>query len=194
MTIIEEGVIMDQTGEMTEILSPRQAERLIVHAGKNSERDALILSLMWKCGLKTNEVANLKCTNIRPGDRTIIVGKKLREVPVEKGLMLSLSKFVQEKHPTCDDETHVFLAQGTTNRLTSRRIQNMVRDYSKGVGMGDLTPNHLRKSFAAYFLTKTNDINALREMLGQKDLYTTQRYLGALKKGDIGKLYHKIWK
>jgi integrase/recombinase XerC len=149
---------------------------------------------MWKCGLKTNEVASIQCVHINPNDQTIVVGKSGRIVPVEKELMESLKSFLNEAHCNSDENTHVFVAQGTKNKLTARRIQNMVKDYSNGVGLGNLTPNHIRKSFATYFLKKTNDINALREMLGQKDLYTTQRYLGAIKKADIEKLYHKIWK
>jgi len=185
---------MGNFDENTEILSPSQVNKLITHASKNSERDALILSLMWKCGLKTNEVASIQCVHINPNDQTIVVGKSGRIVPVEKELMESLKSFLNEAHCNSDENTHVFVAQGTKNKLTARRIQNMVKDYSNGVGLGNLTPNHIRKSFATYFLKKTNDINALREMLGQKDLYTTQRYLGAIKKADIEKLYHKIWK
>lgn len=185
---------MEEEIERTEILSPKQVNKLITHAGKNSDRDALILSLMWKCGLKTNEVASIQCGHVKLDEQTIVVGKNDRNVPVEKELMDSLKKFLTDVHCNSEENHYVFVAQGTKNKLTHRRIQNMVRDYAKGVGLGDLTPNHIRKSFAAYFLQKTNDINALREMLGQKDLYTTQRYLGALKSGDVGKLYHKIWK
>ncbi len=185
---------METNEETTVFLSPKQVDKLIGHAKRNSERDGLILSLMWKCGLKTNEVASIKKAHISPDEQTIVVGKKNRVVPVERELMESLRGYVSTAHTNSDDETHIFVAQGTKNKLTSRRIQNMVRDYSNQIGLGDLTPNHIRKSFAAYFLKKTNDINALREMLGQKDLYTTQRYLGAIKKADIEKLYHGIWK
>jgi integrase/recombinase XerD len=185
---------MAETGENAEILSPKQVEKLVDHANKNSERDGLILGLMWKCGLKTNEVASLQCAHINHGEKTIVVGKTKRELPVESELMDSLKKFLNEAHCDSKEDTHVFVAQGTRNKLTSRRIQNMVKDYAVGAGLGDLTPNHIRKSFAAYFLKKTNDINALREFLGQKDLYTTQRYLGAIKKADIEKLYQKVWK
>ncbi|MFH0818113.1 MAG: tyrosine-type recombinase/integrase [Candidatus Micrarchaeota archaeon] len=185
---------MDANDESTVFLSPKQVDKLIGHAKKNSERDAIILSLMWKCGLKTNEVAGIRHAHINPEEQTIVVGKTNRMVPVERELMESLKGYASTVHANADEDTHVFVAQGTKNKLTSRRIQNMVRDYSRGIGLGDLTPNHIRKSFAAYFLKKTNDINALREMLGQKDLYTTQRYLGAIKKADIEKLYHRIWK
>ena len=191
---MEESGSMGNFDENTEILSPSQVNKLITHASKNSERDALILSLMWKCGLKTNEVASIQCVHVNHNDQTLIVGKSGRIVPVEKELMESRKGFLSEAHCNSSENTHVFVAQGTKNKLTARRIQNMVKDYSNGVGLGDLTPNHIRKSFATYFLKKTNDINALREMLGQKDLYTTQRYLGAIKKADIEKLYHKIWK
>ncbi len=185
---------MENTEETTVFLSPKQVDKLIGHAKKNSDRDALILSLMWKCGLKTNEVAGIKFAHVNPDEQTIMVGKKGRLVPVEGELMEAMKGFLSATHANSNDETHIFVAQGTKNRLTSRRIQNMVKDYAKTSGLGDLTPNHIRKSFAAYFLKKTNDINALREMLGQKDLYTTQRYLGAIKKADIEKLYHGIWK
>jgi len=185
---------MDANQETTVFLSPKQVDKLIGHAKKNSDRDALILSLMWKCGLKTDEVASIRKAHVNPSEQTVIVGKKNRAVPVEKELMESLKNYVGAVHADSDEDTHIFVAQGTRNKLTSRRIQNMVKDYAKTAGLGDLTPNHVRKAFAAYFLKKTNDINALREMLGQKDLYTTQRYLGAIKKADIEKLYHGIWK
>ncbi|MFH1448125.1 MAG: tyrosine-type recombinase/integrase [Candidatus Micrarchaeota archaeon] len=185
---------MDNMVERTEILSPKQVRRLVSHAEKNSKRDALILSFMWKCGLKTNEVAGMQCGHVNQNNRTVIVGASNRVVPVEKGLMGSLSAFLSDVHCNSSDDTYVFRAQGTKNKLTHRRIQNLVKDYAKAVNLGELTPNHIRKSFATYFLKKTNDINALREILGQKDLYTTQRYLGALKSSDLDKLYHKVWK
>ncbi len=180
--------------EETVILSPKQVRKLVNHANKNSERDALIISLMWKCGLKTNEVANLQCKDVNHSNGTVIVGDSNRTIPVESGLMNSLKSFLKDAHCDSSDETFIFQAQGTKNKLTHRRIQNMVKDYSQNIDLGNLTPNHIRKSFAAYFLKKTNDINALREILGQKDLYTTQRYLGALKSADLGKLYHRVWK
>ena len=68
---------------------------------------------------------------------------------------------------------------GTPKRMTTKAGSNALMAAFEKAGLnGKLGTHSMRKSFAQRLYSQTNDIFAVREMLGHKNVSTTQKYLG----------------
>ena len=63
--------------------------------------------------------------------------------------------------------------------MSRRTAHNVLKDAFVSAGLnGHLATHSLRKSFAQRLYDRTGDIFAVQEMLGHKNVATTQKYLG----------------
>lgn len=145
-------------------------------------RDAAILELLYSSGLRISELTALDVNDFVPGYgflRVIGKGSKERIVPVGKLAEKALEKYL-ELRPQLEGEMKkpnpaLFLSrQG--RRLGVRAIQSMIRKYSLGLGLGNVSPHTFRHSFATHLLGRGADLRSLQEMLGHSSLSTTQKY------------------
>lgn len=66
-----------------------------------------------------------------------------------------------------------------TQRMSRRTAHDVLKTAFEGAGLnGHLATHSLRKSFAQRLYDATGDIFAVQEMLGHKNVATTQKYLG----------------
>lgn len=166
------------------LLGKKEVRKLLDSAKSHSTRDALLLALMCKCGLKTSEVANLRVEDIDLSQEVIEVnnGKFVRRVPISKAMLPIIAKFIEERRKDEDflgEETFVF--SGREGPLTHRQIQKIVKKHANRSGVGrEISPADLRHAFAIDFIRKTRDLHALKKTLGFKTLASVERYLGYL--------------
>ena len=149
------------------------------------KRDKALLELMYGCGLRVSEVADLTHEQLARSGwvRVMGKGKKERWVPLTEIAQESLENYFQ-KRPSPLDETAVFISfRGT--KLTSRSIARIiVRQFLKAAEFSPewvdanrkISPHSLRHSFATHLLTAGADLRSIQELLGHSSLGTTQRY------------------
>jgi integrase/recombinase XerC len=148
-------------------------------------RDAAALELLYGCGLRVSELAQLDLVDVSFEQQQVRVlgkGKKERIVPLGSKAMAALEAYYAERptlrHPKSGAQhASALLLSRSGGRLGVRRLQTLVRRYGViGAGRPDLHPHALRHSCATHMLEGGADLRAIQEMLGHSSLSTTQRY------------------
>ncbi len=149
-------------------------------------RDRAILELLFSTGLRVSELVSLDVADLNFKTREVSVmgkGRKVRVVFVSD----SASGAVQSYLATREDEFKpLFIRykggeakdpEGKDLRLSVRSIERLVKKYALLAGIAvDPTPHTLRHTFATDLLRRGADIRAVQELLGHKDISTTQIY------------------
>lgn len=169
-------------------------------------RDRAIIEVLFSTGMRVSELTSL---NIRLFDIQSIINGKTTELELHisgkggstrtvyfapralkwLGAYLKTRKdlfpplFINYKKGD-DDNGH---------RLTPRSVERMVRKYTAMAGLPvDATPHTLRHSFATDLLQKGADMRSVQELLGHKNIVTTQIYTHVTNPQlrDIHKKFH----
>lgn len=149
-------------------------------------RDRAILELLFSTGLRVSELAKLNRDQINFKSREFgVIGKggRARIVFLSDSATFWLTKYFDMRQ---DEYIPVFIRyaksiDGTNNgekmRLTPRSIERIVEKYVKKSKIPvKATPHTLRHSFATDLLSNGADLRSVQEMLGHKNISTTQIY------------------
>jgi site-specific recombinase XerD len=194
---VEERQVKFLNGEQVDRLL--NAPTLSTIQGK---RDKAILEVLFSTGLRVSELVKLDRDKINLDRREFgIVGKggKARVVFLSQRAADWLIKYLNERD---DHYKPLFIhhkgisAPGTPDekmRLTVRSVQRMVKKYSHKMKLPvEVTPHVMRHSFATDLLMAGADIRSVQEMLGHKNISTTQIYTHVTNKQlrDIHEAFH----
>ena len=165
------------------VLSKEEISKMI--DSTNNLKHRLVIMFLYYAGLRLDEARNLKWQDV-DFDREIIhlktaKGDKERVVFLHKKLIEALRMYgVKGEGP-------IFVSQ-REGKYNKRTIQQIIKSSSKKVGIKkNVTPHTLRHSFATHLLEAGADIRYIQQLLGHKDLKTTQIYTHVANK-DIKKL------
>jgi len=147
-------------------------------------RDRAIMEVLFSTGLRVSELSalNRDQVNVLKGEFGVIgKGGKARVVFLSKQATIWLDKYLSVRKDECQA---VFVRyRGKTAktpeelRLSSRQIERLVEKYRcKARITRKITPHVLRHSFATDLLTHGADLRSVQEMLGHKNIATTQIY------------------
>ncbi|CAG0990391.1 partial Tyrosine recombinase XerC, partial [Anaerolineae bacterium] len=171
-----------------ETLTP--TDRLII-------RDAALIALMWKAGLRVSEVAALDVVDlkIQSSQRGVAIvrlgkGRKSREVPLNAGTIAALRHWLKIR-ATSDHQPALFTSK-TGRRLAPRAIQAVVEQIGREAAskvpargsdereiidaLNALTPHVLRHTSGKRLLDAGAQLTEVAEILGHEDLNVTRRY------------------
>jgi len=115
-------------------------------------------------------------------------GSKQRLVPVGNAALDIIRRYLKMRK----DFSEALFVDYHFQRLSSRWIQKMLRKYLLKVGIAKkITPHSLRHTFATHLLDAGCDIRSVQEMLGHKNLSTTQIYTH-ITTTKMKKIYDKV--
>jgi integrase len=135
-------------------------------------RNWAAISLMLHAGLRVDECAMVKVGDITIKDRSGIVmvrngkGGKRRKVTINLPLRNALKAYLELKP-----------ASKTLFGICPRSLQRITNDIGKRIGVPDLTPHWLRYTFAKRMENNGVPLEAIRRLLGHKNIETTKVYL-----------------
>ena len=142
-------------------------------------RDAAVLELIYSAGLRVSEVCGLRVDQVDLNGRTLRVlgkGRKERVIPFGGPALAALEAYWRWIGPQQKPSDPVFLGRGGVP-LSPIRVQTRLKRYLAQAGLDPaLTPHKLRHSFATHLLEDGADLRAVQELLGHKNLKTTEVY------------------
>jgi len=118
-------------------------------------------------------------------DKSIVKGQEIsRAVPVNVDGRLAIDDLVnwhRDRYKDTEASRPLFPSRNGQGmqRMSRRTAHNFLKDAFVSAGLnGHLATHSLRKSFAQRLYEHTGDIFAVQEMLGHRNVSTTQKYLG----------------
>ena len=140
-----------------------------------------LLELMYACGLRIQEVIDLKLYQVHMDQQIVkVIGKgdKERVVPFGDTSKYWLKEYLNKVRPLyCNTQSpHVFIKRNG-QQITRQYVWTMIQKQCQLVDIKKHVSNHtLRHSFATQLLDGGADLRAVQELLGHSDISTTQIY------------------
>jgi len=187
-------------------LSPEQVAKLISVAP--NPRDALLVRLLWRTGVRVSELVGIKESDIDCEGRAILIkvlkqrkkdGKAIerrRLVPIDQGTLDMVKQYLEWRKQFPYKGDLLF-------PITRQRVNQLFWRLGRRAGItrvGDPTisqhtklhPHHLRHSFAIHCAKRGMSVERLQKILGHSSPTTTSVYL-QFSAADLHEDYDRIW-
>ena len=162
------------------ILSPEEVSQLLNFKPKNvqEKRDLAIIELIYSSGLRVSETVNTNLSDFEDNKNFLRVlgkGSKTRLVPVGRYAKNAIEDWIIERNKLATKDSSLFVnLRG--NRITTRSVQQRLKNIAIMQGLPPVNPHMLRHSFATHLLESSGDLRSIQELLGHSSLSTTQIY------------------
>jgi len=143
-------------------------------------RDRTIFELIYSCGLRVSECANLRLNRYYSLEKKIVVlgkGNKERMIPVGDVAASYLETYIFSVRPRLlagEKSPYLFISQ-EKRVITRSEIWYRLKKYCDAAGV-DSKVHTLRHSFATHLLQNGADLRSVQELLGHSDIRTTEIY------------------
>ena len=184
-TVIADKLLFRQcVKNITDYLEKEQLDQVLAAAHQCSTRDYLMLRVLWRTGVRVNELLTITPRDIEPQNSVVNVtkakGGKQRRVHLDAETVRMLSEYVSSQQ--LPDDRPVFAPK-------QRQVRNIVKRYGSVIGK-DVHPHTFRHSYAIHCVRNGWDIRRLQQVLGHSSLNVTAVYL-QFNDQDIKELYDK---
>lgn len=172
-TFVPDSRMEDVVEELRNDIASTDPERL---------RDALIILLIYTCGLRLSELVEANQEDVAADFSYIRVmgkGGKQRIQPIVKPLAEILKKYFSQNSSQniCIDQKKALILSSKGERINRRTVQRIVGRKLKCSGVqGKTSPHVLRHTFATHLLNDGADLREIQELLGHSSLRATQVY------------------
>jgi integrase/recombinase XerC len=146
------------------------------------KRNRAILEALYSTGIRVSELVGLSYSDVNFSGKTIRVtgkGNKERIVPIGATALAAISDYRDSLHQAkiaTNQRSPLFLNKNK-GRLTVRSVARILDTAAREAGIAvPVAPHDLRHSFATHMLDAGLDLRMVQELLGHKQLSTTQRY------------------
>ena len=169
-------------------------------------RDRAIMETLFSSGMRIAELVALDVEQVAPLMQDKRDAERTLELPiVGKGTSHSHNLYLAARRPLIraylasrgDDLKPLFINSRSRNpeskRLTPRAIQLLIAKYARLAGISKkVTPHTLRHTYATDLLSHGADLRSVQELLGHKNVSTTQVYTHVTNKRlrDIHEQFH----
>lgn len=141
-------------------------------------RDRAILETLYGAGLRVSELVGLDRDDLdlrRGVARVRGKGRQERLTPLGGAAVRALTAYLRARSKAADPRPVFLNRRGT--RLTTRSVHRLLQDSARRADVDPrTTPHTLRHCFATHLLDRGADLREVQELLGHKNISTTQIY------------------
>jgi integrase/recombinase XerC len=142
-------------------------------------RDRAMLETLYGGGLRVSELVGLNLDDLDAESDLIRVrgkGRRERLCPIGEMAVVWMRRWIGLRSPRKPQDPALFLNQ-RGGRLTTRSVGRLLEAHLLRAGLVDTaSPHTLRHSFATHLLDGGADLRSVQELLGHRNLTTTQIY------------------
>ena len=154
----------------------KEEVKLIINAHANIKHKAM-LSLIYSCGLRRNELINLKLTDVDSKRNLLIIrqskGKKDRIVPLSEKTI----EMLREYFIACRPKYWLFEGQNKNEQYNENSLAAVLKQpLIKSNIKKPVSLHWLRHSYATHLLEAGTDLRYIQEILGHSSSKTTEIY------------------
>ncbi len=171
-------------------LSVEEVDRLLRQPRLDTPRglrDAAMLEVLYATGLRVSELVSLPMSALHLAEGWIKVrgkGGKERLIPLGEQAVARIRTYLsdpRERLMRGRRSTLVFV-NGRGEGMTRQGFWKLLRGYARQTGITKpISPHILRHSFATHLLERGADLRSVQQMLGHRDISTTQIYTHVLE-------------
>lgn len=154
------------------------------HHERYEKRDMAIAVLFLYTGIRISELAGLDIGDVNFDDFSFIITRKGGNETImyfNEDVEQALSAYMEERKAgdTYSADAPLFISN-QNKRMNVKSIQNMIEKYAKvSVPLKHITPHKLRSTYGTTLYQETGDIYLVANVLGHKDINTTQKHYAA---------------
>ncbi len=149
------------------------------------KRDKAIFELLYATGIKASELILLKINDFNSQLNLITIngGGNSRTVPIYNEAADALNDYIKNYRNQINSSSDILFTNMKGEQMTRQGLWKIIKYYSENCGIQkDVTPNLLRRSFAAHLIENGANINDVKNILGHSDISSTNIYSNIVKK------------
>ena len=162
--------------------------------GYSACRDRMIIRLFYETGIRLSELVSMDVASVDMHASAIkVLGKRNRQriIPFAVGLKSALEEYLQAREQFATHDTPALFLSDRGARVNPGTVYRMVNSRLALVtSVKKKSPHVLRHSFATAMLNNNAEIGAVKELLGHRQLATTEIYTH-LRFEDLKGFYEK---
>jgi type 1 fimbriae regulatory protein FimB/type 1 fimbriae regulatory protein FimE len=162
-----------------EYLTPAEVTQLIRaarHVGRHGHRDATLILLMYRHGLRVSEVISLRWDAIDLKTALVHVRRLKQGVAATHPLHGPELRALRKLHHAAPERTYVFLSE-RGSPLSDRTVRHIMLRAGRDAQLPfPVHPHMLRHACGFYLANKGIDTRAIQQYLGHRHIQHTVRY------------------
>ncbi len=143
-------------------------------------RDRAILEVLYSTGIRVSELVGIDTDEVDLIAGAVKVrgkGKKERITLLGKEAQRAIRSYIDERKSQRSAAQQALFLNKNGKRLTDRSVRRIIDKYIRQCSIEQkISPHSIRHSFATHMLNNGADLRSVQELLGHKNLSTTQIY------------------
>jgi len=170
--------------KLPQFLTEEQIDRLLSIGYSNDfygMRDKAIIETIYSTGARVSELVGISMDDLKLDEGLVRLfgkGRKERLAILGRYAQLAIKQYLRFRDDLADSNERALFVNRFGKRLSVRSVENIVRMrlIQSGLYKPGLSVHSLRHSFATHLLNRGADLRTVQEMLGHKNISTTQVY------------------
>ena len=175
---------VDEVKEIEKNVSSGNTNRSKLYLSQWHERDEAIINLGFHNALRVSAIISINVDDINWEGKSLSViekGNKPRDVHLSDSTIKILQCWIQKRNEYVkinNVDSHALFISNKSGRISQKTVGRILRSYAGDINKEKrIVPHTMRSSTGTNYYLKTGNARAVQQLLGQKSLAATQKYL-----------------